>query len=146
VNLKEVDMYQIVYFSSAKHPYSKEEIVAILNVSRRNNAQHGISGMLLYKDGNIMQVLEGEQDVVEKRFDVIQCDPRHKGVIVINRSEIPERQFGEWSMGFRDLADPAVKALPGFNEVLRNSLALEDLATDVTATKALLQMFASGEL
>ncbi len=139
-------MYQIVYFSSANHPCSKEELLAILNVSRRNNEVDGISGMLLYKDGSIMQVLEGEKDLVEHRFDVIKHDPRHKDVIVIYSGEIPERQFGDWSMGFRDLADPELKSLPGFNEYMNKSMALEDFAADATATKGLLQLFVHGGL
>jgi hypothetical protein len=137
-------MYQIVYFSSATKPYTKEELLAILRVSRANNERDGITGMLLYKDGNIMQVLEGDREQVERRFQVIACDARHHGIIVIERGEIPQRQFGEWSMGFRDLADPELKTVSGFSEYLNKSLALEDFANDASATRELLQLFAAS--
>jgi hypothetical protein len=137
-------MYQIVYFSSATTPYTKEDLLAILRVSRANNERDGVTGMLLYKDGNIMQVLEGDCEQVERRFQVISCDARHRGMIVIERSEIPQRQFGDWSMGFRDLADPELKTVSGFSEYFNKSLALEDFANDASATRELLQFFAAS--
>jgi hypothetical protein len=53
-------MFSIVYVSSALKPFSKTDLLTLLEKSRENNTSLGISGMLLYKDGNFMQVLEGE--------------------------------------------------------------------------------------
>lgn len=137
-------MYQIVYISSAVKPFSKQELLDLLNHSRSNNQGHGLTGMLLYKDGNIMQVLEGEKEIVEKRFNVIRHDPRHKDVIVIDTSETPQRQFGEWSMGFRDLNDPELKNLPGYSQTLNKSLVIEDFSENPSSCKELLAMFANS--
>lgn len=137
-------MFQLIYLSSATKPFSKEELVALLNHSRANNTRNGITGMLLYKDGNIIQVLEGERAIVEQRFEKIRQDPRHKGVIVMESGEVPAREFGEWSMGFRDLNDPALKDMPGYNTLLNKSLMVTDLSDNPSAAGTLLRLFASG--
>ena len=57
-------MFHLVYVSSAVRPFSKSELVELLNVTRDNNSRLGVTGMLLYRDGNFMQVLEGGEPVV----------------------------------------------------------------------------------
>jgi hypothetical protein len=50
--------------SSATRRLSVAELADILRVSRADNQRDEITGMLLYKDGNIMQVLEGAEEKV----------------------------------------------------------------------------------
>jgi hypothetical protein len=99
-------MFHLVYFSSATKAFTKLELQKLLHEAREKNTKLGVTGMLLYKDGNFMQVLEGEQEVVTKLIGTIECDSRHKGVLVPVRGTSEERLFPDWSMGFRDLADP----------------------------------------
>jgi hypothetical protein len=40
--------------------------------------------MLLYKDGNFMQALEGDMEVVTKLAGTIERDLRHKGVLILS--------------------------------------------------------------
>ncbi len=94
------ELYQIAYVSSAKSPFSAAQLGDILGQSRRNNAQRGITGMMIYVDGNIFQVLEGPNDVVRIVFDTIRVDSRHHDVITLIDKSIDERTFPEWHMGF----------------------------------------------
>ncbi len=57
-------MFFLVYVSSATRPFSGEDLRALLETCRKDNAELGVTGMLLYKDGNFMQVLEGDEDAV----------------------------------------------------------------------------------
>jgi hypothetical protein len=134
-------MHQIIYFSSASHPFSTQDALDILTVSRVNNARDGISGVLLCKDGSIMQVLEGEAEAVQRCFARVSRDPRHSGIIVVDNSPIARRQFGDWSMAFRDLDDADVQALPGYNSLFRQPLSLQEVARDESATQRLLHFF-----
>ncbi|HSM42684.1 MAG TPA: BLUF domain-containing protein, partial [Afifellaceae bacterium] len=52
-------MYCLVYVSAAHHLMGDDELTEILETSRARNAAAGITGMLLYKDGSFMQLLEG---------------------------------------------------------------------------------------
>lgn len=91
-------MLQLIYISSAANNPSTAEI---LNVSRRNNRQDGISG-LLYADGRrFLQALEGPPEEVEAAFARIARDPRHRAAVVLSRRTVDRREFGEWDMAER---------------------------------------------
>lgn len=115
-------MYYLVYVSSATALFRETDLMALLAQSREKNAGLGISGMLLYKEGNFMQALEGERSAVLGLMDAIQEDPRHQGIIIIDQGEAPHRQFGDWSMAFRNLDEPALRATPGYSPFLNSSI------------------------
>jgi hypothetical protein len=81
------------------------DLGVILLQSQHNNTIMGITGVLFYADGNVLQVLEGEADAVERLFATIRKDPRHRNVIVLLRLPIAERQFPNWLMALRTLRD-----------------------------------------
>jgi len=72
-------MFSLIYVSSAVTEFSKSELVDLLESCHANNANLGVTGMLLYKDGNFMQALEGNEDVVRGLHAKIALDPRHRG-------------------------------------------------------------------
>ena len=74
------DLINLIYASSATRLMNEEDLLAILKKSHENNGQLNITGMLLYRGGNFLQVLEGEEKVVDERFKVIMGDPRHHQV------------------------------------------------------------------
>jgi Sensors of blue-light using FAD len=134
-------MYFLVYVSSAVQLFSPAELQDLLAKSRANNAQLGISGLLLYKDGNFMQVLEGEQAAVQSLHTHIARDPRHRGLITLLQGTHPERQFPEWAMGFCDLNTSEVRSLPGYSEFLNTPLTGNEFAADPTRCQKLLLTF-----
>ena len=91
----------IVYVSSAAPGFQQEELNDILTSARRNNAFSGVTGMLLFAEGNFFQVLEGPDKIVEETFSRIKLDSRHTGIIMLLRTAIEERSFPDWTMGFR---------------------------------------------
>jgi hypothetical protein len=92
-----------IYVSSARRRMSTDEMNELLRIARRNNEQLGITGMLVYRDGNFLQVLEGPAAPVDSVLAKIKLDPRHDGVITMSRKSIEERQFAEWPLAFRDM-------------------------------------------
>jgi len=95
---------------------SDDDIAAILTQSRANNVRLELTGALLYRHGRFIQVLEGPEDAVRARFELIAADPRHHGIFVMNEKQIAERQFPEWTMGFRPVSDAALRGLEGFDD------------------------------
>lgn len=71
-------MFFLVYVSSAVRPFSRSDLEDLPATSRDNNAELGITGMLLYRDDNFMQILEGEEGPVRALYDKIGNDPRHR--------------------------------------------------------------------
>ncbi len=135
-------LIQIAYASSATKHFSKEELVELLNKSRAKNQKNGITGLLLYKSGNILQILEGESDVIKRVLRQIELDTRHRGLLTIFKRNIEEREFPDWSMAFRNLNDPEIDRLPGYNEFLNLSFDPDSLLEDSSQVEQLIGTFA----
>jgi Sensors of blue-light using FAD len=116
--MKNVPIFSLVYASEETRPLSEQELDALLAASRANNQQVGLTGMLLCKDGSFMQALEGDEKSVRKTFRRISRDRRHSGVRVLSATEVSARQFGEWSMGYRRVAEDAPAVSEGYNDFL----------------------------
>jgi hypothetical protein len=134
-------MYYLTYVSSASRPFTKQELVDLLTHARANNSKRDITGMLLYKDGNFIQILEGQKDVVENLYARISRDPRHHDMIILDQGVTSARQFRDWSMGFRDLSDLDLHALPGFSQFMNKPVTIEPFRNDPTACHELLNFF-----
>ncbi len=108
------DLFRIVYCSCNDMPDGVPvPLEHILAASRRNNAQDGVTGALLYFEGNFAQVLEGDFDAVQRTFERIQADDRHDDVVLLQAQPIENRMFGEWAMALASVEAPdaAGKAL-----------------------------------
>ena len=107
-------MIHIVYMSQAVRPLSDQELQALLDQCRHDNAQHQITGILLYSHGNIAQLIEGEPEVLEPLFEKIARDGRHSNVRKLVHRPIAARSFAQWSMTFHPLEAAGFEALEGF--------------------------------
>lgn len=129
-------LYFLVYLSTATELFSKEDLANILTVSRANNSALEITGLLLYHDGNIIQVLEGEKDIVRKLYHKIEKDSRHKNVIQLVDGTSDERSFAEWSMGFKSVNTSEWKEYEGYlqvkTEMLLNAIKNRNKKIDTT--------------
>ena len=115
-------MYRLVYISSASSIYSADQLKDILTSSRRNNERSGITGILLYHDGSILQVLEGDDLKVTNCYHRILLDDRHSGAMTIMEGDCKERFFEEWSMGFKKVSDKQWDTLSGYFPVTTSSV------------------------
>ena len=82
---------------------SEEAISSILAQSRQYNPTLGITGILCYGGGIFLQAIEGGRMAVNELYSHIQCDKRHREVVLLDYAEIAERRFGGWTMGMVNL-------------------------------------------
>ena len=134
-------IYFHIYSSVAVKPFTPDELVDLLSKAQAKNWQVGLTGLLLHRDGKFMQLIEGSEKAVRLILAKIATDPRHKSITTLLEGFIDERQFSEWSMGFRDLNSPEVRALQGFNEFLNTPLDGSEFATSPTRSQRLLLSF-----
>lgn len=134
-------MFSLVYVSSAVKPFSRQALADLLAVCRDNNARLDVSGMLLYKNGGFMQVLEGEESTVRQLHARIAQDPAHRGMMVLLQQRQARRDFPDWSMGFRDLNAPDAHTLPGYSEFLNMDLTHPQFFSDPSSAQKLLLTF-----
>ena len=134
-------MYYIIYVSAAVEPFSKPQLLELLKNARDKNRRLGVTGLLLYKDGDFIQLLEGERSAVQALFSTISKDSRHAGTIVLVEGEAGQRLFSDWSMGFRDLSDPDVQATPGFSQFMNKPWSAQHFVDDPNGCLELLALF-----
>ena len=96
-------IFTTAYTSDMVRPMSDTELVDLLVDSRARNADRGVTGLLLYRAGRVMQMLEGDADVVRALYDRIRGDVRHQHVTNVWTGNAVERRFPSWTMGFEDL-------------------------------------------
>lgn len=104
-------MFELLYTSVVPAGFSEQELVDLLEKSRSKNKKHDITGMLIYHNREIMQLLEGNRREVEALFQTIFEDDRHKSVDVFYQGEIEHRSFTDWSMAFKLLDDKLISAI-----------------------------------
>lgn len=93
----------IVYFSTSVGAFEEKDLAVILRQSRANNPPQGITGVMLYIRGSIIQVLEGDRDVLETLYNKIERDPRHTGISKVFSRPISQRLFADWNMGYETI-------------------------------------------
>ena len=106
-------LLSVLYISYMKKEYDKEELDELMSKFYLNNLKYDISGLLLYSERNVIQYIEGEGDNIEKLYDNIKNDTRHKNVFLLHKKEIQQRLFTEWKANvnyieynkFRDFID-----------------------------------------
>ncbi len=112
----ETSMNQLFYVSSARTNLKYEDILHIVEKARKHNSANGITGVLLYKGGIFLQLLEGDESALRKVLEEkIKPDPKHSNVIEIFDLPAKERLFQDWSMAFCEMTEIDIKMI---NEIL----------------------------
>lgn len=115
--------YCYVYTSVSNRKWTDDNLKNLLNKSRQKNEDQNISGMLLYLDPFFIQILEGEEDLVNELFNTIKQDPQHYKVSLIYKKQIEKRLFADWSMGFNVVDKEKIADIKGFSDFFENPLA-----------------------
>ncbi len=92
-------LVRLLYVSRAVDADSTAAIQSILASARQHNLNNGITGILCYGGGVFVQAIEGGRSAVNRLYNHIIEDPRHKDVELLHYEEITERRFGGWTMG-----------------------------------------------
>ena len=95
-------MFSLVYRSVAKPEFHLDLIQEMLAKAKLNNHRLGITGCLLYHQGEFIQYLEGSQLRVLSLYDRIKADPRHTQVELLGYEEREGRAFASWDMAYEN--------------------------------------------
>lgn len=137
-------MIHLIYISSATKWPTEEDLTELLKQAKSRNALNNITGMLLYDNATYLQVLEGNADDVHEIFEAICKDPRNTGIVKLVEEEIEDRDFPDWSMGFKKLQNCSPDELPGFVDIFNGKLDLEIASKNKLSAIQLLMNFAKN--
>lgn len=130
----------LTYTSSVVDLLSVSQLVELIEQIRPKNERLGLTGLLLYSGGNVIQTLEGTSYAVYTVFDAIRADARHGDVRIVDRRYVGGRSFATWSMGFRNVSAREVADLQDFNDFARQSVG-RDLVDHAASAFELLGTF-----
>jgi len=117
-------MFQLIYTSSIKDCLHERSLKKLSKDFAISNKQRNITGILLSHNGMLMQVLEGEENVVRDLMSKIEHDDRHSGLMILTERHLDKREFENWSMGYRHISatDPDKTLFQLTLQSLKNSL------------------------
>ncbi len=138
-------MIQLTYISSAAHPMDTAALVGLLQTCLANNRRDGVTGMLVYGNETFLQTLEGEAAVVDPLYEKIARDPRHGNVKSFVRREIDTRQYSDWNMGFKRIADEDLSEVHGLIDFSEKKFTFKYLAGHADDARRLMDHFSSWD-
>jgi hypothetical protein len=74
------------------------DIAPLIRTAAASNQKCGVSGLLLYDNNMVLQVLEGPRQAVSPLFLRIAADPRHSDVTLVDARSIDQPCYPQWGM------------------------------------------------
>lgn len=113
----------------------------ILDQARLGNARDDITGVLTSIDGHFVQIIEGQEAVIDALVAKLARDPRHSALTIIERRASSTRLFGDWDMVSPRLAaaelsllaslfEDASAGIDRYAEILGQAVAHQDAILD----------------
>ena len=130
----------LMYLSSATTPLTDSQLDEMLQTALRNNAEHGITGILAHVEGSFIQYIEGPQAELDRLERNLNIDRRHKNMFVTERGEIPTRAFPDWSMAF-ERKRPEGGFRPGASSFLCDGFLAADPVVFSPLARRILEVF-----
>lgn len=112
------------YVSEQTYPLTDNALDKLLKNSRQNNETLAVTGMLIIYEGLFIQYIEGPSENIDKLFNKISEDPRHKNVTELDSGFASERQFEDWSMAFERLTPQKAEELRGYKGFVKEEAFL----------------------
>lgn len=92
-------MKRLTYISSFSRPLGKDEIDQIAAKSIENNSRDGLTGVLFCFNNIFYQILEGDEQMLDKCYARILSDNRHNNIFCLEiEKDIKERYYADWAM------------------------------------------------
>jgi hypothetical protein len=136
-----MQQHAVIYISKATTTLRPETVQQIANSSAEKNQKADVTGLLLQIGNYFVQILEGEEQTLEKLLRKIERDDRHSELRVIYQKPIRSKTFAQWNMGYFNIEEHyQANRLDVLK--LRNYVD-EMFATRETSKKAIVQIIRS---
>lgn len=114
-------MRQVIYRSitTAESGRASDDIPGILAQAVARNGIDGITGLLYTEDDAFLQAIEGPEASMTDLIERLEGDDRHHDIRILVDRAVEEREFGDWTMIYRDRRE----SVDDFDDRLRVLLA-----------------------
>jgi hypothetical protein len=102
-------MRQIVYrsTSTADSRRAADDIPGILRQAVARNGIDGVTGLLYTEGDAFLQAIEGPPESMSELLERLHADDRHRDLEILVDRPIEAREFGDWTMIYRDRRETA---------------------------------------
>lgn len=90
---------RLFYFSRVNRAVEMD-VDQILASARKHNTSSNVTGVLWFDGSWFLQTLEGGRGAISETYHRICADDRHQGVQIVSCSQVTQRAFHRWSMGY----------------------------------------------
>lgn len=124
-----MSMIRLIYVSELAESLSLTDIQNIWSTSIRNNKLTDIHGLLLFKNNNFLQVLEGDREILTQLFFKLKNDKRHRKIKLLGEEDITHFEFTPWFMGY-------IMSNEQVNQILKKHISKSKGLKNLTFRKA----------
>lgn len=123
-----IAMIRLLYVSASHSTAEalKKDLSDILESSKKNNQALGLTGILVHGGGMFMQVLEGPDHQVFRKYTEILDDKRHADCRIVLITTTEERAFPDWAMAVLEISNHEFQ---GIQEILSRRQETVDVKT-----------------
>lgn len=107
-------IYSLIYRSHASRAVHQVTLTALLRKARQHNQLARLGGLLLFANGQFLQVLEGPEPALSDLYARIRADSRHYDVQTLAYGPIAERAFPDWRMAYAHADGDFFEEVTGF--------------------------------
>ena len=93
------NMKAICYISNFARDLNKHQIADLIKTVNINNRKEEITGILIIRNKQFFQILEGDNDVIDRMYKKIKSDNRHTTIIKLLDITIDGRIFNDYNSG-----------------------------------------------
>jgi len=109
-----VTQHCIIYISEATANLSEAALLTLLQQARAEHQHAQLTGLLVYRDGRFLQILEGPEMPLREFFNRVAADPRHGKLEKLADGLKPRPDFQQWHMSFACTTPQRCAQLPGY--------------------------------
>lgn len=126
----------IVFVSSAVKDLDPDDIRQMAKEAGNINKEMGITDLTIFAHGNVLVVMEGPRQVIEKRFDELKKHPAHHSIIKILSTSIAFRNFEGYPLALKIYGASKYKPLDDFGSPESREYFEEFLQSDTPVSNA----------
>lgn len=101
---QEQQLKYCVFASAANGSFGEEQLIELSAEYKKSLAEDGVTGVMLYEDGNFFQVIEGDADKIDAAYKRFSTEKHTRKVVKIIEEEQEQRSFADWTSAYSTAA------------------------------------------
>lgn len=103
-NVQEKQLKYCVFASATHGNFGEEQLAELSAEYKKSLSEDGVTGVMLYEDGNFFQVIEGDADKIDAAYKRFSAEKHTHKVVKIIEEEQDQRSFAHWTSAYSTAA------------------------------------------